>query len=674
MAKDKKDRHYLTSKEIKAIVKENNKVIRVLEKKKKRKAPESEFTSEMKDPAHILEVEDLNTYFFTDQGVVKAVNGVSFEIPQGSTVGVVGESGCGKSVTSMSVMRLLQGPYGQIVSGNIRFKSYDFKRDAKGKPIPVWENDENGEPIYDPAYKDGKLHVAETDENGEPIMEEVLDEAGRPVLGEGGEPAKAYHYSKDEKKGLTWRLAFTISSYLPGALLGLFSILLLVFLALPAISSSALSEGSVNFYQLLSKIEGAHQDISPILEEYFLQAFGLIIFGVLGMLITGALIAVVTMIPPEKFANGKDPVIYYNLLTLLPCLLVLFVILSMRGAISTDASTLREDITFEAGNAITGLIALSASVSAMIVVVQIIHIFLYRQYRKFCFVHERVIKTGKDGKPVLERRQKRDQYGTRQFEMEEKVFDIAEMPTKEMYRLRGRQIAMIFQEPMTSLNPVFTIGNQRDEVTLLHFPGSSREEAKQRSIEMLNLVGIAAPDRVYKSYPHELSGGMRQRVMISMALAGDPRLIIADEPTTALDVTIQAQILDLLRDLKKRINGSILLITHDLGIIAEMADYVVVMYAGRIIEKGTASEIFHNPMHPYTIGLQKSKPTMDSNSDTLFNIPGNVPNPIDMPDYCYFRERCSGCVKACFGDYPPMVQVSPTHFVACHLYNKEKTE
>ena len=191
---------------------------------------------------------------------------------------------------------------------------------------------------------------------------------------------------------------------------------------------------------------------------------------------------------------------------------------------------------------------------------------------------------------------------------------------------------------------------------------------------MLNLVGIAAPDRVYKSYPHELSGGMRQRVMISMALAGDPRLIIADEPTTALDVTIQAQILDLLRDLKKRINGSILLITHDLGIIAEMADYVVVMYAGRIIEKGTASEIFHNPMHPYTIGLQKSKPTMDSNSDTLFNIPGNVPNPIDMPDYCYFRERCSGCVKACFGDYPPMVQVSPTHFVACHLYNKEKTE
>jgi peptide/nickel transport system ATP-binding protein len=182
------------------------------------------------------------------------------------------------------------------------------------------------------------------------------------------------------------------------------------------------------------------------------------------------------------------------------------------------------------------------------------------------------------------------------------------------------------------------------------------------------------PERVYKSFPHELSGGMRQRVMISMALAGDPRLIIADEPTTALDVTIQAQILDLLRDLKDRINGSILLITHDLGIIAEMADYVVVMYAGRIIEQGTASEIFHHPMHPYTIGLQKSKPTMDSDSETLFNIPGNVPNPINMPDYCYFRERCTKCIAKCGGDYPPMIQVSPTHWVACYLHEKEEAD
>ena len=188
---------------------------------------------------------------------------------------------------------------------------------------------------------------------------------------------------------------------------------------------------------------------------------------------------------------------------------------------------------------------------------------------------------------------------------------------------------------------------------------------------MLNLVGIAAPERVYNSYPHELSGGMRQRVMIAMALACNPRLIIADEPTTALDVTIQAQILDLFRNLKTKINGSILLITHDLGVVAEMADYVVVMYAGRVIEQGTVQEIFHNPMHPYTIGLQKSKPTMDSDSDTLFNIPGNVPNPVNMPDHCYFKERCSQCTRKCSGDYPEMVQVSPTHYVACHLYGEE---
>ncbi len=378
-----KNKNYLSGKEIRAIAKENKKVMKRLEAEKYRKAEESEYLSEMKKSENILEIEDLHTYFFTEQGVVKAVNGVSFDIPKNATVGVVGESGCGKSVTSMSVMRLLQGPTGQIYSGSIRF-------------------------------------------------------------------------------------------------------------------------------------------------------------------------------------NAKE----------------------------------------ENGN--------------------------------------------------------------------EKVFDIAKMPIHDIHKIRGNQIAMIFQEPMTSLNPVFTIGEQLDEVTFIHNDKATKEQAKEKSIEMLNLVGIAMPERVYAAFPHELSGGMRQRVMIAMALASDPRLIIADEPTTALDVTIQAQILDLLRDLKTKIDGSIMLITHDLGIIAEMADYVVVMYAGRVIEKGTVQEIFHNPMHPYTIGLQKSKPTLDSSSETLFNIPGNVPNPINMPNYCYFKERCAQCTHKCSGDYPEMIQVSPTHFVACHLYNEEE--
>ncbi len=432
------DKHYLSGKEVRAIAKANAMEMRRLEKEKNRKKHESEYIAEMRDANNILEIENLHSYFFTDQGVVKAVNGVSFDIPLNSTVGVVGESGCGKSVTSMSVMRLLQGPTGQIVEGSIRFKAYDFKRDENGNYIPVYELDENGNVIYEP----------------------VLDENGAPKL-------------------------------------------------------------------------------------------------------------------------------------------------------------------------------------------------------------------DKSGNPMTQPKQKRDANGLGVYEKEEKIFDIAKMPIKQMYRLRGRQMSMVFQEPMTSLNPIFTIGEQLDEVTLLHVPGSTKAMAKEHSINMLNLVGIAMPERVYKSYPHELSGGMRQRVMIAMALAGEPRLIIADEPTTALDVTIQAQILSLFNDLKKRINGSILLITHDLGVIAEMADYVVVMYAGRIIEKGTASEIFHKPCHPYTQGLQKSKPTMQSNEDKLFNIPGNVPNPINMPDHCYFKERCGKCLAKCSGDYPEMVQVSPTHFVACHLYAEE---
>ena len=440
MAENKKtDKHYLTGKEVREIAKANQKEMRRLEKEKLRKKHPSEYTTQLKNPENILEVENLHSYFFTDQGVVKAVNGVSFSIPANSTVGVVGESGCGKSVTSMSVMRLLQGPSGQIVDGEIRFKVVDFKRDEKGKFIPVYVKDEEGNVVYEP----------------------VIDK------------------------------------------------------------------------------------------------------------------------------NGNQ-------------------------------------------------------------------------------------KLDKNGEPVLAPKQAVDAHGIGMYEQEEVVYDIAKMPINEMYRLRGRQMAMVFQEPMTSLNPVFTIGDQLDEVTRLHVPGANKEYAKKRSIEMLNLVGIAMPERVYASFPHELSGGMRQRVMIAMALAGEPRLIIADEPTTALDVTIQAQILDLFNDLKTKINSSILLITHDLGVIAEMADYVVVMYAGRIIEQGTASEIFHHPCHPYTQGLQKSKPTMKTSEEKLFNIPGNVPNPINMPNHCYFKERCSQCTAKCSGEYPGMIQVSPTHFVACHLYEPKE--
>ena len=396
MAKEK--RNYLSGREVKAIAKANAKEMKRLEAYKNRKAKEEEFLTEMHDDSNILEIEDLHTFFFTEQGVVKAVNGVSYDVPKNAVVGVVGESGCGKSVTSMSVMRLIQGPTGQIVDGSIRFKAHDYKRDEKGEIVK--------------------------NEQGELVMED-------------------------------------------------------------------------------------------------------------------------------------------------------------------------------------------------------------------------------------------------------KIYDIAKMPIHEIHRIRGKQIAMIFQEPMTSLNPVFTIGEQLDEVTFIHTPGATKEMAKAKSEDMLRLVGII-PENVYNAFPHELSGGMRQRVMIAMALAAEPRLIIADEPTTALDVTIQAQILDLLQDIKNKIDGSILLITHDLGVIAEMADFVVVMYAGKVIEKGTVYEIFQDPRHPYTVGLQKSKPTMTLDDSTeLYNIPGNVPNPINMPNHCYFKERCAKCTAKCSGEYPGMVQVSPTHFVACHLYGEE---
>ncbi len=258
--------------------------------------------------------------------------------------------------------------------------------------------------------------------------------------------------------------------------------------------------------------------------------------------------------------------------------------------------------------------------------------------------------------------------GQIRFNLGDKAYDIAKMPANMMEKIRGNHVSMIFQEPMTSLNPVFRIGEQINEVITLHNPEKSEAEVKDHTLHMLDLVGIANPDGIYKRYPHELSGGMRQRVMIAMAIACDPKLVIADEPTTALDVTIQAQILDLFRNLKEKINSSIMLITHDLGVIAEMADTVVVMYAGRIVEKGTADDIFLHPAHPYTVGLMASKPVVNRKVDRLYSIPGSVPSPIHMPDYCYFRDRCDKRFSLCNGKYPAEFQISETHKVSCYQY------
>ena len=387
MAKTKNS-NYLTIKESRAIIKHNIKQMKYYEALKKRKLDPTEYQSLMKDENNIIEIDNLQTNFFTDNGTVKSVNGVSFNIPKGKIVGVVGESGCGKSVTSLSIMQLVQAPQGQVVGGEIRFNSDDLGYDEEGNKI---------------------------------------------------------------------------------------------------------------------------------------------------------------------------------------------------------------------------------------------------------------------------------------------AYNLAKMPTKEMFKVRGKDITMIFQEPMTSLNPIFTIGYQLDEVIFVHYPEREKEEVKKHSIEMLTQVGISMPERVYNAYPHELSGGMRQRVMIAMALAGDPKLIIADEPTTALDVTIQAQILELLKDIQKKTGCAIMFITHDLGVIAEMADEVVVMYAGKVIEKGTANEIFKNPKHPYTIGLQLSKPLITSDENKpLYSIPGQVPNPINLPNTCFFKNRCTKCIDKCNGCYPKSVKLSDTHSVACYLYDKEE--
>lgn len=276
---------------------------------------------------------------------------------------------------------------------------------------------------------------------------------------------------------------------------------------------------------------------------------------------------------------------------------------------------------------------------------------------------------------LLQRPQGQIVDGEIRFNLGDKAYDIAKTPTETMQKIRGNYISMIFQEPMTSLNPVFKIGDQLLEVLELHNEeGRTKEQMKNRVFELLEMVGIANADGVFRMYPHELSGGMRQRVMIAMALACYPKLIIADEPTTALDVTIQAQILGLLRDLKDQINSSIMLITHDLGVIAEMADYVVVMYSGRIVEKGTAEDIFKHPAHPYTIGLMASKPVVGKKVDKLYSIPGKVPNPVNMPNYCYFRDRCESRLPCCDGAYPCEISLSETHKVACYRYYEEENK
>lgn len=274
---------------------------------------------------------------------------------------------------------------------------------------------------------------------------------------------------------------------------------------------------------------------------------------------------------------------------------------------------------------------------------------------------------------LLQRPQGQVVEGAIRLNLGDKAYDVTKVPISLMQELRGNYISMIFQEPMTALNPVFRIGEQVNEVIALHDgEGKSEEDIKARTIELLEMVGIANSEGVYKMFPHELSGGMRQRIVIAMALACNPRIIIADEPTTALDVTIQAQILDMLRHLKDKINSSIMFITHDLGVIAEMADYVVVMYAGRIVEKGTAEEIFAHPSHPYTIGLMASKPVVGRHVEKLYSIPGKVPNPVNMPHYCYFKDRCEMQIDGCQGAYPCEISLSPTHKVSCYRYYDRK--
>ena len=252
--------------------------------------------------------------------------------------------------------------------------------------------------------------------------------------------------------------------------------------------------------------------------------------------------------------------------------------------------------------------------------------------------------------------------------------EIEKMKEKDFRKIRGNEVSIIFQDPMTSLNPVYTIGNQIVEVILLHTK-KTKQEAWARARELLELVGINEPDRRLKQYPHELSGGMRQRVMIAIALACEPKLLIADEPTTALDVTIQAQILELMNDLRHKLGMSIIMITHDLGVVAQMCEKIAVMYAGHIVEYGTTDEIFYNPQHEYTKGLINSIPKLNAEEkERLVPIEGQPVDLLNPPAGCPFAPRCKSCMKVCLNKMPPRTELSDTHYTYCWLRQKEEFE